>query len=60
MDDQFDYLERAARFEALAEDTTHDQLKPLYRQLAAQYRNLAAAIAGTADIRSRVGSKLPS
>jgi hypothetical protein len=60
MHDQSEYLERAERFEALAEETAHEQLKPLYRQLAAQYRNLAAAIAGMADVHPQVGSRSAS
>lgn len=44
MHDESDYLRRAEQFEALAEKSLREELTPLYRQLAAEYRNLAAAI----------------
>jgi hypothetical protein len=50
MQNRSEYLSRAAQFEALAEKTAHAKLKPLYRQLAADYRSLAAAIAGPSEI----------
>jgi hypothetical protein len=46
MYDESEYLRRAELFEALAEKSRHKDLKLLYRQLAADYRNLAAAIEG--------------
>jgi hypothetical protein len=55
MHDQFEYLQRAEQFEALAEKSAHEQLKPLYRQLAAQYRSLAAVIAAPSTIHPQAG-----
>jgi hypothetical protein len=55
MHDQSDYLQRAEQFEVLAEKTSHAKLKPLYRQLAAEYRSMAAAIATPSNVRPQDG-----